>query len=170
MDNVKPKELNKLLSDEDKNEVLIDVREPFEYRSAHIAMSENIPLGKVAEAADRLKHYGSVYVTCGTGMRSREACDKLLSMGVNVVNLEGGLTAWQREGFSVIGSGKGRIPIIRQVMITAGTLVLLGVSLGFFYNEYWYGLAAFVGAGLLFAGISGYCFTSYILEKMPWNK
>lgn len=169
MENIDPKKLNELLHDDDHNEILIDVREPAEYKDQGIPEAENIPAGEIANAAERLKKYGTVYVHCGSGMRSKKACEILEARGVNVVNLEGGFTAWQKSGFTVRGKGS-RMSIIRQVMLTAGLLVLLGVTLAYFVHPYWIILSAFIGAGLTFSGASGYCTLAYLLEKMPWNK
>ena len=169
MENIEPKKLNELLHDEDHNEVLIDVREPSEFRNVAIPEAENIPVGEIANAADRLKQFGTVYVNCGSGVRSKKACEILEAQGVHVVNLDGGLTAWQHSGLAVRGNGN-RLPIIRQVMLTAGLLVLFGVVLAYFVNPYWIALSVLVGAGLTFSGASGYCLMAYILENMPWNK
>ncbi len=169
MKNIDPKKLNELLHDDDHNEILVDVREPVEYSDIAIPEAENIPAGEIANAVDRLKQYGTVYVNCGSGVRSKKACELLESQGVNVVNLDGGLTAWQHSGLAVRGKGN-RLPIIRQVMLCAGLLILTGIALSIFVHPYWIGLTIFVGAGLTFSGASGYCLMAYILEAMPWNK
>ena len=170
MKNVTPKELDKLLHDEDKDELLIDVRTKEEFKGGHIGEAENIPLDDIAEAAKRLKGIGTVYVNCGSGVRSCQATDKLEKCGVNVVNVKGGLTAWLRDGFGVTKEGKKVLPIIRQVMIISGAMVLAGVVLGLLVSPTWILLSGFVGGGLLFAGITGFCTMQKILVKMPWNK
>ena len=170
MKNVTPKELDKLLHDEDKDELLIDVRTKGEFKGGHIKEAENIPLDDIAEAADKLKGIGTVYVNCGSGVRSCQATEKLEQCGVNVVNVEGGLTAWLRDGFGVTKEGKKVIPIIRQVMITAGSLILISVLLAVLVNSGWIFLAGVVGAGLLFAGLTGICGMQKFLAQMPWNK
>ncbi len=170
MKNVTPEELNTLLHDEDKDELLIDVRSEGEFKSGHIKEAKNIPLDDIAEAADRLKGIGTVYVNCGSGVRSCQATEQLERCGVNVVNVKGGLSAWLREGFGVTKEGKGTIPIIRQVMIMAGSLVLIGVVLSFILNPLWILLSGFIGAGLLFAGLTGICGLQKLLATMPWNK
>ena len=169
MKNVNPKELNELLHDEDHNEILVDVREPVEYKDIAIPEAENIPVGEIANAVDRLKGYGTVYVNCGSGVRSKKACEILEAQGVHVVNLEGGLTAWQHSGLAVRGKGN-HMPIIRQVMLTAGLLILVGLGLTYFVHPYWIALPAVVGAGLTFSGATGYCLMAYLLEMMPWNR
>lgn len=169
MENIQPKKLDELLHDDDHNEVLIDVREPSEFKDVAIPEAENIPVGEIANAADRLKQYGTVYVNCGSGVRSKKACEILEAQGVHVVNLEGGLTAWQHSGLAVKGKGN-HLPVIRQVMLTAGLLILGGLALTYFVHPYWIGVPIFVGAGLTFSGLTGYCLMAYILELMPWNK
>lgn len=170
MISISPQELKARLNDGDVDEILIDVREPNEYKSGRIPEAKNIPLSNIQEAAHKLKGIGTVYVHCGTGVRSADACEALAAEGVKVVNLNGGISAWQQAGFPVVGTGKGVIPIIRQVMIVAGSLVLVGIMLGVFVHPWWYALSAFVGAGLVFAGISGICTMSYLLARMPWNR
>jgi hypothetical protein len=59
---------------------------------------------------------------------------------------------------------------MRQVQIGAGTLVLLGVLLGFAVSPVLFGLAVFVGAGLLVAGATGRCRMTGLLARMPWNR
>lgn len=170
MKSVTAKELKNRLSDGDIDELLIDVRENFEFKSKHIAGAKNIPLKTVEEAINRLKGIGTVYVHCASGGRSTQACSILEQAGINVVNVEGGINSWEGAGFDVVKTGTQVIPIIRQVMIVAGTLVLAGILLGIWVNSWWYALSAFVGAGLLFAGITGICSMSYILKYMPWNR
>lgn len=170
MKNVTPKELNKLLHDEDKDEMLIDVRSEGEFKGGHINEAKNVPLESIAEAAEKLKGIGTVYVNCGSGVRSCQATEKLEKCGVNVVNVKGGLSAWLRDGFGVTREGKKVLPITRQVMIGAGSLVVVGVLLGYFVNQSWILLAGFVGVGMLSAGITGFCGMQKVLSLMPWNK
>ncbi|MCF7815829.1 MAG: rhodanese-like domain-containing protein [Candidatus Pacebacteria bacterium] len=170
MQTITAQELKERLSDGDFDEILIDVREPFEFKSRHIAAAKNIPLDKIMDATDRLKMIKTVYVHCQSGGRSAGACQSLSDVGINVVNIEGGINAWESAGFEVVRVGKNVIPIIRQVMITAGVLILTGSILGTWMNPWWYALSAFVGTGLLFAGVTGICSMTYILRYMPWNR
>ena len=62
------------------------------------------------------------------------------------------------------------IEIMRQVQIAAGSLVLLGVILGLTVAPGWFALSGFVGAGLVFAGTTGWCGMAYLLAIMPWNR
>jgi Protein of unknown function (DUF2892) len=56
------------------------------------------------------------------------------------------------------------------VRIVAGSLVLIGVLLGWFVHRGFFGLSAFVGAGLVIAGIADFCGMGLLLAKLPWNK
>jgi len=170
MKSVTPEELDRLLHDDDTDEVLVDVRTPAEYNGEHIKEAENDPLSTINEAVEHLKGVGTVYVSCGSGARSAEACKKLNEYGINVVNVKGGLSAWKSKGKPVEGNGRKVLPLIRQVMITAGSLVLLGIILGDTVGRAWYLLPAFVGAGLLFAGVTGFCGMAKVLSYMPWNR
>jgi predicted branched-subunit amino acid permease len=77
--------------------------------------------------------------------------------------------AWQSSGNPVF-KARQAISIQRQVMIVAGFLGFLGTALGYLVRPEYYALSAFVGAGLMFAGISGFCGMALLLEKMPWNQ
>lgn len=59
---------------------------------------------------------------------------------------------------------------MRQVQIAAGGLILIGVVLGYAVNSSFFLLSGFVGVGLMFAGISGFCGMARLLDKMPWNQ
>jgi rhodanese-related sulfurtransferase len=151
---------------------LIDVRTPVEYREVHASAARNIPLDRLdGSQLTAGKGNGSpLYVICRSGSRGKQACEKLQAVGfTNVVNVEGGTQAWEQAGLPVI-RGKKAISLERQVRIAAGTLVLLGSALGAFVHPYFIGLAAFVGAGLVFAGITDTCGMAMLLGRMPWNQ
>ena len=59
---------------------------------------------------------------------------------------------------------------MRQVQIVAGSLVLLGVVLGTTVSPLFLLLSGFVGAGLVFAGLSGWCGMAQLLALAPWNR
>ncbi len=153
---------------------LVDVRMPTEYREVHAKGAKNYPL----DALDPQSIVNSLgggsakplYVICKSGGRSTKAVQKFLDAGFeNVVNVEGGTTAWVEAGLPVV-RGKKAMSLERQVRILAGFLALLGAVLGFFVHEYFIGLSAFIGAGLMFAGITDTCGMGMMLSKMPWNK
>lgn len=153
---------------------LIDVRTPVEFREIHVEGACNIPLDKLDPAAVRQARPGSpdqpLYVICRSGGRGRQACEKLLAAGLmNVVNVEGGTLACVESGISVV-RGHITISLERQVRIAAGLLVLVGAVLGWLIHPAFVGLSAFVGAGLVFAGITDTCGMGLVLARMPWNQ
>ena len=169
---VKPQELAKL-SKEGRKIDLIDVRTPVEFREVHVEFARNVPLDQLDPAALMQAHNGSanepLYVICRSGSRGQQACEKFLKAGCsNVVNVEGGTLACVEAGLSVI-RGKKAISLERQVRIAAGSLVLLGAGLGAFVHPAFMGLSAFVGAGLMFSGITDTCGMGMLLARMPWN-
>lgn len=152
---------------------LIDVRTPVEFREVHVGLARNVPLDRLdaqSVAAGANDGDSPVYVICRSGNRAKQACEKLLAAGhQNVVNVEGGTQAWEQAGLPVV-RGRKTMSLERQVRIAAGTLVVIGSVLGFFVHPYWIGLAAFVGAGLVFAGVTDTCGMGMILARMPWNQ
>ena len=153
---------------------LIDVRTPVEYQELHAEPARLVPLdgldpgavmGSRAGTAD-----GPLYLICRSGSRGRMAAEKFLHAGyTNVVNVDGGTLAWERAGLPVV-RGKSAISLERQVRIAAGSLVVLGTAFGAFVHPAFLGLPAFVGAGLVFAGVTDTCGMGMMLARMPWNR
>ncbi|WP_298194360.1 rhodanese family protein [Novosphingobium sp.] len=146
---------------------LIDIRSPDEYARARIPGSENRPidsLGRVGDAPAVVYH-------CRSGMRTTANASQLAQASdCPAYLLEGGLDAWRAAGLPVAEDRKAPLEIMRQVQITAGALVVLGVVLGFLFSPAFLGLSAFVGAGLMFAGTTGWCGMAKLLAAMPWNR
>lgn len=151
---------------------LIDVRTPVEFREVHVEFARNVPLDRLDPQAVKAAHNGSgdpLYVICRSGNRARQACEKLAAAGLSVVNVEGGTQAWDAAGLPVV-RGQKAISLERQVRIIAGSLVLAGSILALTVHPYFAGLAAFVGAGLVFAGVTDICGMAILLGRMPWNQ
>lgn len=153
---------------------LIDVRTPVEFREVHVQLARNLPLDRLDPQAVMQARNGNkdepLYLICRSGSRGRQACEKFLAAGfTNVVNVEGGTLACVEAGLPVV-RGKKAISLERQVRIAAGSLVLLGVLLGWLVHPAFLGLSAFVGAGLVFAGITDTCGMGMMLARMPWNQ
>lgn len=153
---------------------LIDVRTPVEYREVHCAFARNVPLSDLDPKAVMTARNGTadkpLYVICRSGSRGKQACEKFLAAGyTNVVNVEGGTLAWADCGLPV-NRGKKAVSLERQVRIAAGTLVLVCTILGYFVHPYFLGLSAFLGAGLVFAGVTDTCGMGMALARMPWNR
>ncbi|MCE9546876.1 MAG: rhodanese-like domain-containing protein [Planctomycetia bacterium] len=153
---------------------LLDVRTPIEYRAMHITHARNVPLDQLDPAALMQARQGAsadpVYVVCQGGGRGRQACERFQAAGfTNVVNIEGGTKAWADAGLAVV-RGKQAISLERQVRIAAGSLVLAGVLLGWYVHYGFFALSGFVGAGLIFAGVTDTCGMGMLLARMPWNR
>ncbi|MCE9605650.1 MAG: rhodanese-like domain-containing protein [Planctomycetia bacterium] len=153
---------------------LIDVRTPVEFREVHVDFARNVPLDQLDPGAVIKARNGSasepLYVVCKSGGRGQQACDKFAKAGfTNVVNVEGGTTACVAAGLPVV-RGKKAISLERQVRIAAGSLVLLGIALGYYVDPRLIGISAFVGAGLVFAGVTDTCGMGMMLARMPWNQ
>lgn len=168
-------EFKNVLSNPSGNVIAIDVRTKGEFRSSNIEGVKNIPLDDLKKHLSELKSYDKVYVHCHNGTRTEEACRKLSKEGINSVIVQGGIVAWKKSGLPVnssSGSSGSRevISLQRQVQITAGSLILLGVILSQTLNPNFIYLSGIMGAGLLFTGISGSCMMASLLAYMPWNK
>jgi len=146
---------------------LIDVRSPGEFSQIHAEGAVNMPLETVtlervqAHAAGR-----DVFFICKGGNRSKKACATVTLPTTSVI---GGTDGWEKAGLPVV-RGKGVMSLERQVRIGAGGLVLVGVLLGVALHPGFLGLAAFVGGGLIFAGVTDWCGMGLLLARMPWNQ
>lgn len=149
----------------------INVCTPAEYKEKHIAGVRNIPLDTLEQHANELNNKSTVYIHCRSGNRGRQAIEKLEKLGVTaeLVNVEGGLMAWQEAGFAT-KSLTNRLPIMRQVFIGAGSIVLVGTVLTYLFGEMYLLIPLFVSLGLLVSGLTGWCGMALVLSKMPWNK
>ena len=153
--------------------VLIDVRTPAEFREVHTEHAHSLPLadlqGRTVEELSR-SNPGPVFLLCASGIRATKAAEQLRNAGIARISvIEGGIHAWEAAGLPV-RRGRKTISIERQVRIGAGTLVLTGVIVGKTWQPGFLGLSAFVGAGLVFAGVSDICALAILLAKAPWNR
>ncbi|MGF1583558.1 MAG: rhodanese-like domain-containing protein [Gemmataceae bacterium] len=169
---IAPVRLNEL-KNEGTHVDLIDVRTPVEFREIHVPFARNVPLDTL-RPADLMGHRNGnaeepLYVICRSGKRAQMACEKILAAGYpNIVSVDGGTDAWAQSGLPVV-RGKKAMSLERQVRVAAGSLVLIGLGLGFLHQGF-LALSAFVGAGLVFAGITDTCGMGILLSKMPWNQ
>jgi len=136
---------------------LIDVRTPVEYREVHVEFARNVPLDRLNPAEVVLGRNGAadlpLYVICRAGGRGKQACEKFIA-----------------AGFPQVVRGKKVISLERQVRIAAGLLILLGILLGWLVHPAFCALSAFVGAGLVYAGLTDRCGMALLLARMPWNR
>lgn len=154
---------------------LIDVRTPMEFQEVRAVAARNIPLDKLDPHSEMENRNGAedqpVYVICKGGTRGAKAQQKFIDAGfTNVINVEGGTEAWVAAGLPVV-RGKKVMSLERQVRIAAGFIVFIGavaaIATG---NVYLAGIPAFVGAGLMFAGITDSCAMGMLIAMMPWNQ
>lgn len=152
---------------------LVDVRTPAEHREIHAVGAHVVPLDRLdptAYLASRGTNGASVYLICKSGSRARQASEKFVAAGfANVVVVDGGTQAWEQAGLPV-NRGKKTISLDRQVRIAAGFLVFTGTLLGGLVHEGFLVIPGFVGAGLMFAGITDTCGMAMLLGRMPWNQ
>ena len=153
---------------------LIDERTPAEYEECHAVGARLVPLDRLDPAAVMAGRVAAadepLYVICRSGSRARQACERFRAAGYShVVSVEGGTLAWEQAGGDVV-RGRMAISLDRQVRIAAGTLVLVGAILALIVHPWFVGLSAFVGAGLVFSGVTDTCGMGMLLAKMPWNQ
>ncbi|NDD91368.1 DUF2892 domain-containing protein [bacterium] len=155
--------------------VMIDVREADEFEAEHIEGSIHVPLSKFAQQAPALfktLQGRPVVLMCRGGKRAQMAATQALGFsGESKVEVfQGGILEWKRLGKPTIATKKFHFPIMRQVQLGAGGLVLLGCALALWVNPAFLYLSAFVGAGFVVAGATGFCGMAEILVHMPWNR
>lgn len=168
---LRPGELAELLRS--RPEVrLLDVRTPGEYETAHVPGAYNVPLDTLGEHADEIRATVAepVVLICQSGARARRA-EEVLREGPmpNLHVLDGGMNAWIATG-APVNRGRQRISLERQVRIAAGTLAATGGLLALLVSPTWALLPAFVGSGLVFAGVTDTCAMGLLLAKLPYNR
>lgn len=168
---IRPAELADLLASRPEIR-LLDVRTPGEYESLHIRGAYNVPLDLLGEHGAEISANVSdpVVLVCQSGQRARKAEEALRTSGMpNVHVLDGGVTGWVAAGNPVI-RGTERLSLERQVRIAAGALAATGGLLGAFVNPLFALVPAFVGSGLVFAGVTNYCGMAMVLSRLPYNR
>ena len=149
---------------------IVDVRSAREYAEGHLPGALNLPLEEVEARIDDVQPHDPVVVVCWSGKRAGMACEQLDPHRGNLTVLSGGTEAWIDAGLPTVATAHARLPLMRQVHIAAGLLILAGTMLSLMVSALWIGLAMFVGAGLFIAGATGFCGMGLLLAKMPWNR
>jgi rhodanese-related sulfurtransferase len=174
MTTITPRQLHDRLQQGEKLH-LLDVRTPAEHAELHVPGVHLAPLDRL-DAAELASANGfakdqALFIFCRSGNRAKQAAEKLEKGGYTQCSVvEGGTMAWAEAGLPV---NRGSIKVIsleRQVRIAAGALVLAGVLLAHFANPAFIWLSGFIGAGLIFAGITDWCGMAMFIAKMPWNQ
>jgi rhodanese-related sulfurtransferase len=156
---------------------IIDVRTAAEVRATSLPGALHLPLQEVtAEAVKQAiqqqgKNPQKIFILCRSGRRAETAAQQLDGhIDQPIVVIEGGIQAVEKLQPEWVLTQGTAVSLERQVRIAAGSLILIGVILGFAVHSAWFALSGFVGAGLLFSGITDSCAMAMILARMPWNK
>jgi rhodanese-related sulfurtransferase len=168
-----------LISQKNAGMCIVDVRTAAEVKASSLPDCVHIPLHELtterlhAEINKHRKNGAQIYLLCQSGQRAQIAADQLKgTLNAELYIVEGGMNAVQQSNIPLAPTTNVRavISLERQVRIAAGFLVFSGVLLGMLVNPSFYFLAGFVGAGLLFAGITNTCAMGMLIARMPWNK
>ena len=148
----------------------VDIRSQAEYRGGHIGGALSLPPERHREKLpDNTAPCLIFYCLGGKRTAQAEAALAELGRGRECYILEGGLQAWKAAGLPIIAEHAAP-DIMRQVQTIAGGLVLFGVLAGSLVSPWFYLIDALVGAGLLTAGLTGFCCMARLLARMPWNR
>lgn len=154
---------------------LLDVRTPAEHAEMHVPGVHLVPLDRLdAEQMARTSGFTkdtSLYIFCRSGNRAKQAAEKLERAGFTACHVvEGGTVGWAEAGLPLNRGRSKVISLERQVRIAAGLLVLIGVLLSWFVHPAFVWLSGFIGAGLVFAGVTDWCGMGMLIARMPWNQ
>lgn len=164
---ISPQQALRLVQDE--NAILADVREPDEYARMRIAGARLMPISVLACLPEDEDKERPIIYFCRSGRRTTAGASLLDARGHGrTCILEGGILGWKSAGLPLVEQNLP-LPIMRQVQLIAGGLVLLFVLLGMAFPPLLW-VAALVGLGLMTAGITGFCGMALLLQKMPWNR
>lgn len=160
----------------DQGAMLVDIREADEHAREKIAGARHLPVSKLDEA-DLAVHAGRpVIFHCKSGARTLANSPRLaaklakLGEGCEAYIVEGGLDAWKKAGLPLIADRRQPLELQRQVQIGAGSLAFFGTLLGLLVSPWFFAVPLFVGAGLMNAGVTGFCGMARVLAHMPWNR
>jgi rhodanese-related sulfurtransferase len=174
MNTIAPKELHDRRQ-RGESVQLLDVRTPAEHGEIHVPGVHLVPLDKLDPAqlagSNGFRKDQPIFLLCRSGSRAKQAAEKLEKDGFTQCHVvEGGTMAWAEAGLPVNRGTTKVMSLERQVRVAAGAIVLMGVLLAQFVNPAFIWLSGFVGAGLIFAGLTDWCGMGMLLAKMPWNQ
>jgi rhodanese-related sulfurtransferase len=150
---------------------VVDVREFSEFNNERIGEARLMPLSNFEAHADEIDHTKPVYLMCRSGNRAKQAAEKLAKRGFTDIHVvAGGMAAWTGASLPVVRGESNVWSLERQARFAAGSIVLIGVLLGFLISPYLYFISALIGAGLIFSAITDWCGMAMVLARLPWNK
>jgi rhodanese-related sulfurtransferase len=151
---------------------LLDVRTPGEYETVRIRGAYNVPLDQLGEHAEEIRATVDepVVLICQSGARARKAEEALKNCSMtNLHVLDGGVNGWVAAGMAVERAAK-RMSLERQVRIAAGAMAAVGAVLALVVNPLFAFVPAFVGGGLVFAGVTDTCGMAMVLSRLSYNR
>jgi rhodanese-related sulfurtransferase len=157
----------------DQGALLIDIREADEHARERIPGARHVPLSKLDAIDLGVADGKPVIFHCRSGARTVANALRLASKAGNacqVFVIQGGLDAWKKADLPVLINHRQPLELQRQMQIGAGLLTLIGSLLGLFISPWFFAIPAFVGAGLITAGVTGFCGMTRILMRLPWNR
>lgn len=151
--------------------LVVDVRTPGEFESAHIDGAINLPLDQVDAHLRRIvaDAGGTLLLICQSGARAARARRRLCEAGLpDAKVLAGGMNAWIAAG-GPVQRGRPRWSLERQVRLAAGSLVLAATAADLWLPGARFA-AALVGAGLAFSALTDTCAMGALLARLPYNR
>jgi rhodanese-related sulfurtransferase len=82
--------------------LLLDVREDDEWQSGHAPGARHLPLGRLSAEVTSLPTDRPIVAICRAGGRSEQATIALIRAGYDIVNMSGGMRAWEAAGQPVV--------------------------------------------------------------------
>jgi rhodanese-related sulfurtransferase len=166
---ISPPEARRLL---DQGAILVDVREADEHARERVTGARHLPLSRLDEAHLALQQGHPVIFHCRSGARTLGNAARLADKAgdCEALILEGGLDAWKKGGLPVATDRRQPIELQRQVQIGAGSVAFLGTILGLLASPWFFAMPALMGAGLMVAGVTGFCGLAHALKRAPWNR
>ncbi|WP_411826063.1 rhodanese-like domain-containing protein [Luteolibacter sp. AS25] len=166
---IQPQAANELVSKGES--ILLDVRTDVEFAEQHVPGALHIQLDRLDSGCGKLDRDAHFSLLCLGGKRAERAAGILAEKGFNKLSVvEGGITSWKSSGLPVNQTERKVLPLMRQVQLVVGVLSLIGSLAAIFINPLFAVLPAFLGAGLTFAGSTGWCGLAVLLSKAPWNR
>ncbi|MEU5939654.1 rhodanese-like domain-containing protein [Micromonospora sp. NPDC047548] len=151
--------------------LIVDVRTPGEFETAHVPASINLPLDQVDAQLGRIVNDagGRMLLMCQSGNRATQACTKLAKAGLTGATvITGGMNAWIAAG-GPVERGRERWSLERQVRLIAGGIVVLSIVASIWVPPARF-VAGFIGAGLTFAALTNTCAMGALLSRLPYNR
>ena len=167
---IPPRQAKRLV---EQGAILVDIREDDEHRRSHIPGAYHVALSRFEPKLLAGASGKTIVFHCHSGARTLGNAAQLAAgagAGCEAYMLEGGIDAWRKAGLPVIDDRRQPLELQRQVQIAAGSLAFLGTLLGLIATPWFFAVPFFVGAGLMTAGVTGFCGMARLLVRAPWNR